>query len=167
MFVIIEIFLGIFAIVIGDVIFKRGIGGIFSSIFGEIFNIIVEVGILFAVVGISQLVAKYFNKEANFSKTFQILVYSYVVPSLFLLIPILLNSILYSIKVTYISIVISAATWIAAFTYYIFLAVIGLTQTYNISKGKAVAVVLAPAVVLGIPALLILFFASMYFAAFL
>jgi len=61
-------------------------------------------------------------------------------------------------KAVYLAIIFWAVIWIAAFIYYTFLAVIGLTQTYNLSNGKAVVVVFTPVVVLGIPALFILLF---------
>ena len=158
MFIIIEVFLGLFSMFSKPEFISGSFSLVFLGLGGEIFAIIVQVGILFAAVGISQLVAKHFNKEANYSKTFQILVYSSVPPSLFLLVPILLSGTLFSIEAVYHPIILSAVILIPAFIYYTFLAVIGLTQTYNLSNGKAVVVVFTPVVVLGIPALFILLF---------
>ena len=138
-FLLLGFFFNLFIFIILSDLFNSNITslGIIIWVIWEIVLLTpLKLGFIFLGTGSSYLALKCFNKEATYSKTFQILVYSAVPPSLILLVNLVINSF-------GLILIINILIFFAALIYFAFLAVIGFIQLYKISKWKAVVVILA------------------------
>lgn len=103
-------------------------GGIFgyfgyTYIYLGIGIFLVSIAAIFAYAGIVQLIAKWFGGIGNYTDSFNALAYSSIPGRILMVIPII---------------------GFLAFIYSLVLAIIGVSEYHNISKGKATAVVLIP-----------------------